>query len=217
MPSRRQSPSIMFPDPSQTGQYCESWCFRGRETSKGRRAIPAPQSRAAPCYTTASSAAALGYLGATHKRGSGAKTARSSEGVGRVTHEPGREYLRSYRGSSGAFRWAQTVPNLLADYLYLWETTVVRQAIDTARIYVLSGGHSSISWCQQRLLSVTNHQRFGVWYGEGLPCRAARSRRRSPSDAGMSTLSRLRAKICQFAGQLAQAHEVIGTLRPPAN
>ena len=27
------------------------------------------------------------------------------------------------------------VPNLLADYLYLWETTVVRQTIDTARIY----------------------------------------------------------------------------------
>ena len=36
------------------------------------------------------------------------------------------------------FRERQTVPNLLADYLYLWETTVVRQTIDTARIYVLT-------------------------------------------------------------------------------
>jgi hypothetical protein len=32
------------------------------------------------CYTTASSAAALGHLGVVHKRGSGAKTARSREG-----------------------------------------------------------------------------------------------------------------------------------------
>jgi hypothetical protein len=56
-----------------------------------------------------------------------------------------------------------TVPNLLADYLYLRETTVVRQTIDTVKIYVSSGGHSSIYWCQQRLLSVTNHQRSGGW------------------------------------------------------
>jgi hypothetical protein len=34
------------------------------------------------CYTTVSSAAALGHLGAVHKRGSGAKTARSREGGG---------------------------------------------------------------------------------------------------------------------------------------
>jgi len=47
------------------------------QPSKGRRATPARQSRAASCYTTASSAAALGHLGAVHKRGSGAKTARS--------------------------------------------------------------------------------------------------------------------------------------------
>jgi hypothetical protein len=33
------------------------------EASKGRRAIPARPSRAASCYTTASSAAALGHLG----------------------------------------------------------------------------------------------------------------------------------------------------------
>ena len=31
------------------------------------------------CYTTAVSAASLGHLGAAHKRGSGAKTARSRE------------------------------------------------------------------------------------------------------------------------------------------
>jgi hypothetical protein len=48
------------------------------QPSKGRRATPAWQSRAASCYTTASSAAALGHLGAVHKRVSGAKTARSS-------------------------------------------------------------------------------------------------------------------------------------------
>ena len=43
----------------------------------------------------------------------------------------------------------RNAPNLLADYLYLWETTAVRQAIETARTSVSSGGHSS-SWCQQR-------------------------------------------------------------------
>src|SRR6516225_9626074 len=41
-------------------------------------------------------------------------------------------------------------PNLLAHYLYLGETTVVRQAIETARTSVSSGGHSSSYWCQQR-------------------------------------------------------------------
>ena len=50
---------------------------RQHQPSKGRRTIPARQSRPASCYTTASSAAALGHLGAVHKRGSGAKTARS--------------------------------------------------------------------------------------------------------------------------------------------
>ena len=39
-------------------------------------------------------------------------------------------------------------PNLLADYLYLWETTAVRQAIETARTSVSSGDSSSY-WCQQ--------------------------------------------------------------------
>jgi hypothetical protein len=34
------------------------------------------------CYTTASSAAALGHLGAAHKHGSGAKMARSREEFG---------------------------------------------------------------------------------------------------------------------------------------
>ena len=43
--------------------------------------IPAPQSRAASCYTTASSAAALGYLGAVHERGAGAKTGGRVTGV----------------------------------------------------------------------------------------------------------------------------------------
>ena len=46
------------------------------QPSKDRRATPARQSRAASCYKTASSAAALGHLGAVHTRVSGAKTAR---------------------------------------------------------------------------------------------------------------------------------------------
>jgi len=40
-------------------------------------------------------------------------------------------------------------PNLLADYLYLRQTAVVKQAIDTARTSVPSGGHSSSYLCQQ--------------------------------------------------------------------
>jgi hypothetical protein len=41
-------------------------------------------------------------------------------------------------------------PNLLAHYLYLGETTVVPQAIETVRTSVSSGGQSSSYWCQQR-------------------------------------------------------------------
>src|ERR1700756_4080703 len=41
-------------------------------------------------------------------------------------------------------------PNLLAHYFYLWETTVVWQAIETAWISASSGGRSSSYWCQQR-------------------------------------------------------------------
>ena len=40
-------------------------------------------------------------------------------------------------------------PNLSADYLYLRQTAVVKQAIDTARTSVPSGGHSSSYLCQQ--------------------------------------------------------------------
>jgi hypothetical protein len=40
-------------------------------------------------------------------------------------------------------------PNLLAGYLYLRQTAVVKQAIDTARTSVPSGGHSSSYLCQQ--------------------------------------------------------------------
>jgi len=40
-------------------------------------------------------------------------------------------------------------PNLLAHYFYLWEPTVVQQAIETAWTSVSSGGHSSRYWCQQ--------------------------------------------------------------------
>src|SRR5215472_16721630 len=37
-------------------------------------------------------------------------------------------------------------PNLLAHYPYLWEPTVVRQAIETAWISPSSGGHSLSYW-----------------------------------------------------------------------
>jgi hypothetical protein len=40
----------------------------------------------------------------------------------------------------------QNAPNLSAHYFHLSETTVVRQAIETVRISVSSGGHY---WCQQ--------------------------------------------------------------------
>src|SRR6516164_2985867 len=40
-------------------------------------------------------------------------------------------------------------PNLLAHYLYLGKTTVVPEAIETARTSVSSGGHSSMYWYQQ--------------------------------------------------------------------
>ena len=59
------------------------------QPSKGRRATPARQSRAASCYTTASSAAALGHLGAVHKRVSGAKTARSPFRAASMSKEEG--------------------------------------------------------------------------------------------------------------------------------
>src|SRR5215471_18193711 len=40
--------------------------------------------------------------------------------------------------------------NLLAPYRYVGETTLERQAIETARTSVSSVGHSSSYWCQQR-------------------------------------------------------------------
>jgi hypothetical protein len=64
------------------GGYVLSCCRNGNLTRlalfaakrpKGHRAILARQSRAASCYTTVGSVAALGYLGAVHKRESGAK------------------------------------------------------------------------------------------------------------------------------------------------
>jgi hypothetical protein len=52
-------------------------------------------------------------------------------------------------GPPGREALERSVPNLLAHYFYLCETTVVRQAIETARTSALSGGHSSRYWCQQ--------------------------------------------------------------------
>jgi hypothetical protein len=52
--------------------------------------------------------------------------------------------------------YSNDAPNLLADYLYLWETTVP-QAIEIARASVSSGGHSS---------SYRYQQRTGRWFLE---------------------------------------------------
>src|ERR1700745_2747391 len=62
---------------------------------------------------------------------------------------------RPQTGPPGRGALERNAPNLLADYLYLWETTVARQAIETARTSVSSGGHSSSYWCQQRQLAGT--------------------------------------------------------------
>ena len=40
-----------------------------------------------------------------------------------------------------------STPNLLADYLYLWETAVVKQAFETAVTFVSLGGDSFSSRC----------------------------------------------------------------------
>jgi len=50
---------------------------------------------------------------------------------------------RAQAGPPGREALERNAPNLWADYLYLWETTVVRQAIETATTSVSSGGHSS--------------------------------------------------------------------------
>ena len=75
-------------------------------------------------------------------------------------------------------------PNLLADYLYLWETTAVRQAIETARTSVSSGGHSSSYWCQQRQLAASCRS------GAGTRARALDGGNRAPSAAGSQRASR---------------------------
>ena len=52
-------------------------------------------------------------------------------------------------------------PNLLAHYLYLGKTTVVPEAIETARTSVSSGGHSSMYWYQQIVFFARFHQTRG--------------------------------------------------------
>src|SRR5262252_6028334 len=52
-------------------------------------------------------------------------------------------------------------PNLLADYLYLQQTAVVKQAIDTARTSVPSGGHSSSYLCHQDSVFAAQDRRLG--------------------------------------------------------
>ena len=68
--------------------------------------------------------------------------------------EPVLGVLGSRRAAGSRKALERNAPNLLADYLYLWETTAVRQAIETARTSVSSGGHSSSYWCQQRQLAL---------------------------------------------------------------
>ena len=60
-------------------------------------------------------------------------------------------------------------PNLLADYLYLRQTAVVKQAIDTARTSVPSGGHSSSYLCQQDSVFAAQDRRLAAAYAFGLP------------------------------------------------
>src|ERR1700746_1029436 len=60
---------------------------------------------------------------------------------------------RAQAGPPGREALERNAPNLLADYLYLWEITVVRQAIETATISVSSGGDSSTDPSQ------SNHSR----------------------------------------------------------
>src|ERR1700747_2146596 len=81
-----------------------------------------------------------------HRRPNGAWFSEADEYAVRPAQAgpPGREALE------------RNAPNLLADYLYLWETTVVRQAIETATTSVSSGGHSSSYRCQQRQLVETS-------------------------------------------------------------
>src|SRR6516165_10891221 len=43
----------------------------------------------------------------------------------------------------------RNAPNLLVQYPYMREPSVLRQAVETAWISVSSGGHSSSYWCQQ--------------------------------------------------------------------
>ena|SRR5215472_7787573 len=58
-------------------------------------------------------------------------------------------------------------PNLLADYLYLRQTAVVKQAIDTARTSVPSGGHSSSYLCQQDSVFAAQDRRLARRTGAG--------------------------------------------------
>ena len=57
---------------------------------------------------------------------------------------------RAQAGPPGREALERNAPNLLAHYLYLWETTVVQQAIETARASVSSGAHSSSYWTHRR-------------------------------------------------------------------
>ena len=63
---------------------------------------------------------------------------------------------RAQAGPPGREALERNAPNLLADYLYLWEITVVRQAIETATTSVSSGGDSSSYRDQQRQLVETS-------------------------------------------------------------
>jgi hypothetical protein len=82
-------------------------------------------------------------------------------------------------------------PNLLADYLYLRQTAVVKQAIDTARTSVLSGGHSSSYLCQQDSVFAAQDKRLALVrssgqhdnYGSALAAQTGRSQGRPATNA----------------------------------
>src|SRR5215472_8149199 len=107
-------------------------------------------------------------------------------------------------------------PNLLADYLYLRQTAVVKQAIDTARTSVPSGGHSSSYLCQQDSVFAAQDRRLAVvadpeLLGRGLYASAGRHKKIDApplgmeADAALDLLVRSRPPASRHASQPAQA------------
>src|SRR5262249_40372452 len=73
-------------------------------------------------------------------------------------------------------------PNLLAHYPYLWEPTVVRQAIETAWISASSGGHSLSYGCQQRRFRIPGLPHIASWKRPSVCLRATAKPRREEGE-----------------------------------